>query len=218
MTDDIVDIFQPLLKAIHHYYPLGYSGFTQYDGLGKIRELIEFKIRGLIAGDYTAWEKVIDQLKENFGDEVLDMNYMQFPCHQAMIEMGTESTDRYELKRCAIINISLLCPFYTIFFKDDIFFHGYDDGNGDGANISVVFSKDDKPGNKRGFLLEEWKTAVNRSFPEYNFVPHKFLFTCKIKGATLNNEMYELTVPQYPVYNFLFDPAFPRDDRLQVMV
>jgi hypothetical protein len=53
------------------------------------------------------------------------MGYVQFPSYIATIECGKTENDIFILTQKLIINISLMCPFYTIYYEDHFKFTGY---------------------------------------------------------------------------------------------
>lgn len=111
---------EELLKAIYNFYPVGCDWMRDYySGFGKLKELIKNKIK-LIENKNTPSTIIEHQLIEVFpNDKVINCDYFMFPNYLFKIVLQTHNIQSdFKLKKGIIINISLLCDYYTIFLEN----------------------------------------------------------------------------------------------------
>lgn len=195
-----------LLKAVHNFYPVGLNTvMTNYDGFEEFREILNNKIQVVMDKTESPWTRLRDKIGEIFPDHViLDQSYNQFPSYQIYINLFTKEYDELKYEQSLILNISLLCPYYTVFneTKIEIKRPGKNTQPALTSRFLSLFNTNNF--SKEG--LQEINGLIEQCFPRYQFVHHKFLFDSKIEGCGHygNWQEYE-TGNKYPVYLYLFD-------------
>ncbi len=200
-----------LLKVIHEFYPVGIPTMKMaYPGYSNYNRILTEKINSIMDNRATPWVNVVENLKAKFGTAVTDMNYLQFPCHLMKIELETESNGPYDFKRFMVVNISLLCDFYTIFIEDFFRYASYTNQIAK-PSTSILFSS--KTGEEKYFdgLINNVKEKVSLAFPTHERISHKPLFSYKVRGANPYTEE-ESDNEMFCLYQLLFDGFYKTDN------
>ena len=196
-----------LLNRIHYYYPIGQEQLgTNHPGYIDYNKILTSKINNIIEDKKSNWDELTKLIMGIYKDGFFDMNYLQFPSHIGKIALKNELHQEYDYQQTLVINISLLCNFYTIFFEDTFIYKNYIDPL-------------PKPKTKILYLNQKKKIEINHTieiiqqkikwlFPEYEYINHKVLFLYEIKAGVPYTDGYEYATPPYFIYNFLFDGFF----------
>lgn len=200
-----------LLKHIHQYYPIGLPEYyNQPRGIMIERDhIVTNKINDLIEGKETAWSLFVNELKKH-DCELLDMAPIQFPSYVIHIKLKTPDFSTPEIlhKRELVVVVSLLCPYYTIYYLDTYRFntiraahHRY------GPTFRIAF-KDLLPefSFDQEALLKEVEELIKRYFPNHAYAIHGMLMHRYLSpGIILEGQIGE---GPYPIYSYLFDDTF----------
>ncbi len=209
------ELLESLLKCVHHFYPIGRSSLAySYSGCKEQDLILTNKIDELIDEVTSPWTKLVDELKENFGDAVFDMGYLQFPSYMARIEVGNESQESMSYTRTLVINISLLCPYYTIYYEDAYTFHGfYNDLSPTPPVIvfRIFFTKKNGKPEIPGKELENVQILIQKYFRQ-KYINHRILFDYDVVGGFPRTEDISTAANSYPIYSFLFDGFISYED------
>ncbi|HMR93389.1 MAG TPA: hypothetical protein PKC69_13795 [Chitinophagaceae bacterium] len=210
-----MDTIQALLKDIYSFYPVGLNSFMgSYEGSKKFREILTKKINDEIDGADRPWLKLTKELKNLFSAyQFFDMAYIQFPSYQLSVNFLDKKDCGIRLERRLILNVSLLCSFYTIFFETKIKIKG-EDQNFDPNNSFGILSFH----SENNILLkdvEKVRELTEREFTGYRFIHHKMLFDYKIEGCGTYSNWQEYQPGQRnPVYFYLFDSNLMLDQTI----
>lgn len=117
-----------LLEIIHSYYPIGSEQLEHnYSGYPRYKKILTNKINDIIEAKETKWVSFVNSMKPVYEADFFDMNYHQFPSHIARVNIINESNSKFDFQQTLVINISLLCNYYTVFFEDLFIFKNYSD-------------------------------------------------------------------------------------------
>ena len=170
------------------------------------------KLKSLVQHVQNDWAATIEDIKENFNFNILDVAYMPFPAYKVQIEVEDHKLkDGVTKKRYLIATVSLLCNYYTVYFLDRYSITDIDNSPDSlPVNFSVSFSKVVNPYFKEAAeLFSTLSKIVEKHFPNYHFLPHGMLMTQIVDGKC------ELpTVPgdgPHPVFLYLFDADIPKN-------
>jgi len=195
-----------LVKAVHHYYPVGfYMSNVQYEGFQELQEILLSKhnnvSRNSMPDDI---KKLGEKLKSHFSHLPVHFeDYKQFPSYSIVIELGHHHHDGVQHLLRLVIKISLLVNYYTIYFEDIIKYNHLRYGLGPVNTTVVSFQMQREKDHAQhvnaveGFLKE--------CFPDYFFVAHELLFALKIKYGNLIDEELETANQTKAIFSFLFD-------------
>jgi hypothetical protein len=137
---------------------------------------------------------------------MFDMGYHQFPSYIAAIETGKSENALFQCTQKMVLNISLLCPHYTIYFEDHFVFH-YNKTGALPPNLTTFFTAKSKEVDTNKVDINFIKKTIELFFPDHSFVDHKTLFDYKLSSGlpySYSHEDYYL-FKSYPLYSFLFD-------------
>lgn len=197
-----------LIKAIHQFYPIGTPnlGF-EYPGYSDYKLILTDKIMSITENKKTQWTGFIKSLEKEYNPStIIDMNYLQFPCHLARIELKKESNDEYDFEQSIVINISLLCKYYTIFFEEGYKFKNYTNQIIK-PSVSMLFSNKMNGEDYFQKKMLTLKEKLEPFFSDYQNISHRPLFQYKIIGGFPYSEG-ESEQETYYLYHFLFDSFY----------
>lgn len=177
--EQLNDIF----KAIHTYYPVGFSKYADnYYGTKEWTKILLEKHDSLREDRSSTWQKLVAQLTDfDLVKQVLDQSYTQFPSLTVQFELKSQSQELGG-RRFMIIDVSLLTPYYTVFFDDRYFYHNYTIAGRMKLpfHLSIVFTHADEAA--RNFFSEA-KALVERFYPAHGYLSHKALMDIKAEGG-----------------------------------
>lgn len=199
-------MIQDLLKAIHSFYPVGMNDIMmKYDGFAAFQDILSDKINVVMEGGDPSWNNLSHELGRIFaGHPLMDQSYNQFPSYQFCITLLEKDDREMKIERRLLVNISLLCPYYTLFFetKMDIKLHNSKSLPQLTTSVFNLHTTDDPAKSK----MEEIRKLVETHFKGYQFAYHKTLFEYHIDGCgTYSNWQEYEAGRKYPVYSYLFD-------------
>lgn len=206
--------FVELLECIHHYYPIGMPHIRdEFSGFLELKKITANKIDSLVNNKVTEWSHLVAALEKRFGDKVFDIAYWQFPCYMLRVVLKEEKNDRFEYVQNFIVNISLLCNFYTIYFEDVFFYPTYVSKGATPLQQRVIYFQNEGIGKEHELNPEEIETLLRLHFKEHRYISHKTLFDYKVSGGYPGMESLEdATHFEYPIYSFLFDSLMTYDN------
>lgn len=197
-----------LMKTINEYYPVGITAMKPwFAGFEKYTQILTEKINLVISKERTPWVDFIEKLQSEFADSILDMDYLQFPCHLVKITLKKEHHSDYEFERYLVVNVSLLCNYYTLFFEDRFRFKDYTNDIIK-PSITILFSR--KLSEKVHFddLVTKIESQLVKYFGNYSRINHKLLFDYKVEAVLPYTEGEgEQEVP-FSFYQLLFDSFY----------
>jgi len=199
-------MIQDLLKAIHSFYPVGINNImAKYEGLAAFRTILSNKINSVMEGESTSWSNLVYELGKIFSDRpIMDQSYNQFPSYLLSITFFEKDDGEIKLERRLLVNVSLLCSYYTIFFETRINVKSNNGGllPGFAPGVFSLYSTNDPAQNR----IDAIKMLVEAHFKGYQFAYHKTLFDYCIEGCGTYSNWQEYEAGQkYPVYSYLFD-------------
>lgn len=190
-----------LLKYIHKFYPIGWNGDNNaYEGLKERGAIIEQKIKAVINEDITSWELFISYLKDHKLTNIKDLCFLQTPSYEANILIEDDTTDYVNYQKQIIVAVSLLCPYYTVFYQDTYRFLFSEE-----QDIVMPLLNNIYPIEEDNSVMRIIIDGLKRFFPEYNPVDYGFVLGRKIIGY--DPAGYSNYTIGYPIYNFLFDDS-----------
>ncbi|WPV67785.1 hypothetical protein [Chitinophaga sp. LS1] len=148
----------------------------------QIEKIITKKVEELTIGQ-GPWQLFHDAIKNEHGNNAFDTSASPFPAYNSRILLADEKEEHYVVKRYLCIDVSLITPFYTIYFEDFYSFNRYRHEDVPGGKLlvhqHVLFFK--------SMTNESFKESAERAnnyvrqfFPEYQFVSHYALFNYKV--------------------------------------
>jgi hypothetical protein len=204
-----MDLVTLLLKDIHNFYPVGlptlmdtYSGFKSYS------KILDEKINCIIENKTTNWSLLKDQITKISQLELTDFGYNQFPSYIAKIKLpSNKNIDCYTTLEL-VINISLLCKFYTIYIDKTFWINDVNSKSSGNSKFTILCGLKGNESEKYHIKLSEIEASIKSIFVGYTFVSHKILFNTYIDGVVPYSESLDISKPQYSIYNLLFDSLF----------
>ncbi|MBZ4192658.1 hypothetical protein [Niabella beijingensis] len=191
-----------LLEHLYKYYPIGAPNQqNSYDGILRKNKIVEQKITDIIEKKDTKWTVFLGGLeKAKIGFPINDVSYLQFPSYEMSIVIKDIVKENIcEIKRELVINASLLCPVFTIFYRDTYKFLF----NESIPLHHIVYLQ---AGRLQDDLIKQIKKTFEASFSDYDYYDHYLLFKYKIYGYDPSG--YSNLSVGVPIYNFLFDESF----------
>lgn len=205
------DLIQALLKTVHQHYPVGLPHTrNDHEGHKKIRKIVTDKINNLIAHKCGDWEKLVAMVSERYEHSVRDMSHLQFPCYQMIIDMAEHQAAVCCSKRKIVLSISLVGPYYTLFYEDEFRLEGYMDSIEMPPLFSVLFTQH-KTDKNLEMHLDAIKKDVAVVFPDHQFTEHGILFKYPVHGVYNYTDGLETTQSTWNFYQLLFDGFFFRE-------
>ena len=162
-----------------------------YSGFGKLKELIKNKIK-LIENKNTPSTTIEHQLIEVFpNDKVINCDYFMFPNYLFKIVLQTHNIQSdFKVEESIIINISLLCDYYTIFLENQ--YSKYDRSH-------LLYILQENKFENTILIKKEIKhkidAIITNVFPEKKFINHFILKSLKIEK--------EINILQKTILNYL---------------
>lgn len=194
----------PILNRLHLFYPVGLPNLSRdYSGYKLYQEILSQKIND-IDGD-TVWRRFTTGIQNLVEWQMFDMNYLQFPGHIVRFNLFEETNVYLKHQRYLYVAVSLLGPFYTMFFNDIVIYTGKSDKIRQ-PQLSVVFSSGVDGGKQQTFDYINGQVAT--FFNGHQFVPHDLLFTYKVTSCVPYTEEVDSALNNYPIYSLLFDSFF----------
>jgi len=219
------DLLIALIKATHHYYPIGFQmplSNEAYPGYQELIDIIKQKITQLQSNNLPTH---VQQLEKELagvipGAIVRNELYSQFPNYQFALEIAAEKWGGLKHNVRLMFIISLLTKHYTVFFDEHLLM--LNDKNPPLSHKlfgSRVLSFEENVLTEQDGYLQKIKTIMTTLFPEYTFVSHSYLFAHKVKygvpyGETDKRGAHDIA---YPVFHFLFDNQYDLNTRLTVL-
>jgi hypothetical protein len=202
-----IELLNKLLERVYYFYPIGIPSVKSiYGGDQKIKGIVEKKINQILTKEETVWSSFVQKLEETYSQRVFDMGYHQFPSYIATIELDKSENELFQFTQKLVLNISLLCSHYTIYFEDRFVFH-YSKTGTLSSNLTTFFTGKSKEVGTEKADVDSIKKTVELFFPDHSFVDHKTLFDYKLSSGlpySFSHEDY-LDFKSYPLYSFLFD-------------
>jgi hypothetical protein len=207
-----MEMINRLLKSVHNFFPVGVSSIMEdYDGYEKYSSILNKKINDVINGTTEKWNLLKVEIANLNQEKLIDLGYNQFPSFIAKIEIPTKGSSEDIISTEIIVNISLLCNFYTIFARK--FYQVGDDLISNGkSRISVLYGLGTNEIGNQIFDCDRIKESIESIFDGYTFVAHKILFDLQVEGAIPYTESLDIAKPSYSVYHLLFDSLFVEKD------
>lgn len=211
-------IIPELLEYIHKYYSIGIPGLYNYPGQSALRSILENKINSLDSQEQTPWSALVTSLRELFqGDELQDLDYLQFPNYLCYIHVGSQEAGNVIVKTKLVLALSLLCDYYTIFFEDIYTTTSYQVPDPTHAPGLAVVSFESHPGFKtHSKEITELKSLIATKFPGYSYLHHKPLFKTPIAAGIPHGEGPSEVPVSYSIYRYLFN-SYPYFVPLEVL-
>jgi len=205
----ITDNFNPataLVKAVHHYYPVGFAMTNiQYEGFQELQAILLVKHNNVSKNSMPDdIKKLGENLRNHFGHLPVHFEYYkQFPSYSIVIELFHHYHDGVQHILRLVIKVSLLINFYTIYFEDAIKYDHlrYELGPVNTTVVSFQMQRD-KDHAQDVIAVERF---LKECFPDYFFIGHQLLFGLKIKHGQLIEEEFETAGQTKDVFSFLFD-------------
>lgn len=205
-----------ITDRLYHFYPVGLSNLTNYDGLREIDDLVNNKIDVECNDAESSINRLFGTLTSLAPDLAWgNINYLYFPAYLVdCLVREEEITDiNHQLK--LQITISLLCDFYTLFCYDQ---YGFRDQNGNlqFRAVYTIYSFEHTKRKLPNGLLGAIETEINKFYPKKRFISHYDLMNTKVTGAL----PYKKDPSIYPassvfsVYQLLFHDLFEGDHRI----
>ncbi|QJB38771.1 hypothetical protein HF324_13210 [Chitinophaga oryzae] len=199
-----------LLHYVHKYYPIGMPSVYNHPRIKLERDLIvEKKISDIINDVRTPWMELINDLKRK-ELEIFDMAYTQFPSFMLKIkiqEIGNPF-ENISFSRHLILIVSLLCPFYTIFFENEYTVNNVKtEVRQIGPKFRIFYQKllpEFSFGQEELFSFIQQTT--NSHFGSHTFLHHRIPFSHIISENELQLEGALVPGP-YPIFSYLFDDS-----------
>jgi len=218
------DLLIAIIKAAHHYYPIGFQmplSNEEYPGYQELIDIIRQKITQLQSNNLPTHVRQLEKELADVIPEAIVRNelYRQFPNYQFALEIASEKWGGLEHNVRLILIISLLTKHYTVFFDEWLLMP-----NNENPPFShklfgsrVLSFKENMLANQDDYL-QRIQALMAKFFPGYTFVPHSYLFAQKVKygvpyGETDDRGAYDIA---YPVFHFLFDNQYNLNGRLTV--
>ncbi|ASZ12088.1 hypothetical protein KTO58_14300 [Chitinophaga pendula] len=203
-----------LLSQIHKFYPIGLPGLTGFPGEEEYRAIGSNKIDKVISKESTPWTSLIAKLQMGCSFRIRDLAHRQFPSYSMEIIFGEQEERGIEIFQKLILNVSLLCARFTLFFEDEHRFKNYNTGAGT-IPIYTVLSMEQNPlFERQQQFIHTIKKVVPEYFPDYTFLPHRSLFATDIQGGLPYPALYQ---DNFPFYTYLFDGAFTRSESIHIL-
>ncbi|MEQ9405476.1 MAG: hypothetical protein RIM99_17935 [Cyclobacteriaceae bacterium] len=193
-----------LLKEIGRYYPLGMPALNEtFEGYQKIKDIVVNRTEEVNQGKHGPWKILADKVKARLNTEEVHAIYgSQLPLDQLIIDLDDDIVDQIRKRRTIFISRSLLCQYYTIYFRTDFFFEEYK-LLGRPVYKLIIYGEETGNDSEKDIMMS-LKQLVQEDFPDYTFVRHGLLFKQKISGGLPYGESFEYIKPEYPIYSFLF--------------
>ncbi len=205
-----------LLKSVHDFYPVGMPSIMEdYEGYEKYSSILNKKINDVINGTTEKWNLWKATMTKFNQVQLIDLGYNQFPSFIAKIEIPTNVSSDDIISAEIIVNISLLCNFYTIFVRK---FYQVGDSqiSNEKSRFSVLYGLEANKNENQIFDCDRIKERVESIFDVYEFIPHKILFDIHVEGAIPYTESVDIAKPRYSVYELLFDSLFVGEDTVVI--
>ncbi|MGF6924645.1 hypothetical protein QFZ48_000145 [Chitinophaga sp. W2I13] len=204
------EIMLDLLRYIHQYYPIGLPEYyNQPRRMMERDHILANKISDLTEGKETAWSIFVRELKQH-NWELLDMAYIQFPSYVVRIKLKTPDFSTPEIfhSRELVVVVSLLCPYYTIYYLDTYRFNTIRAAHHRYRPIFRIAFKEVLPefSFNQDAHLKEVEDLTRLHFPSHNYASHGMLMQRYLSpGIVLEGQSGE---GPYPIYSYLFDYTF----------
>jgi hypothetical protein len=203
-----------LLEYLYSVYPVGLPYLqTRFKGVIKANEILLSKLNNL--ENNSDWKPTIEELAKKFPGTLLDRGFIQFPSYLASIDRQKSTSERFIFVSRLHLCISLLCPYYTVFFEDEYRFDKHFE-----FSITlphrIFYSKRKPDSSELEKTIEEVQKIVAKYFPQYEFVSHQILFRHKIPGVIPYREDPNTQENSYTFYRLLFEGSL-YEDYLQIM-
>lgn len=205
------DVVLDLLVYVQKYYPLGMPHYYNQPRVCALEkdEIVLKKINSITDHEETAWSKLISEA-ELANQTMFDMSYLQFPCYPLYITMDTVggSNELTNHSRQVVLIISLLCPYYTVFYLDSYVFKNiWTTERTIVPTFRIAYSEIlPEFETKEKEIFEQLRRLTEKHFFGYTFLRHRIAFGNYIK-SDIQLEGQANSGP-YPLFSYLFDGYF----------
>lgn len=190
-------VYQELQNFVNKFYDPSRTGYRQ------MSELVASKVNSI--DTESDWSRLIGFMRSDYGD-VEDLAFMQFPNRELRI-VDYELVEGYRVSKLFTVCLSLLCPFYTLFYD---YAFAIQAPTGHYVDISrICFLKDEKFGMiSRNLDISNIMKIVGTLFPDYRYVDHYPLMTWSAESGPPFGA-FESATTKYTFYQYLFDRYQP---------
>lgn len=198
-----------LLETIHKYYPVGMPQmFSVYPGYKAMQRITEEKISLVQKNKDYEWTSLVKELEAQFSRyKILNLSYFQFPSYSVKIEIESRDIGDCAMVSYVVLNMSLLCNYYTVFGEDIYKLENYKSNNSSGEPI-IFRTVYNKQTDKKLVLesIELIKTAFENRFKHYKFAEHNILFDYSVLGTGAFGDMEIDPLKDCPsIFRLLFE-------------
>jgi hypothetical protein len=209
------DIINQLLTTIHKFYSVGHPAlWKNYPGYADMDDIVQKKLAAIQTGRDTQWDIFIKTLQTETS-KVFDIGGALFPSFYGWIETGLHENERFKLTENVHFCVSLICPFYTVFYEDRYVFTGFEPRDSMPILLRIYYSKSHNLSEQKCGLWESIQHNISLNFPENSFISHKLLFDQKIQATFPYGSDPFSSKDRYSIYSLLFN-GYEIDDSLSV--
>lgn len=177
----MVDKVNELTAIVNRFYPEN----PELPGSLERNEIITLKLQELTSGVNNQWTKLVKSIEEAQKLPVRNWAFLQFPNYKLTVEFGeTTYPDHITSTRALVLIISLLGPYYTVYFEDIYTISNViSDTNRRPAQFKIVFTEvTPELFPTASEYLATLKKMTTDYFPDYQYLHHKFLMRRKVEG------------------------------------
>ncbi|NLR81012.1 hypothetical protein [Chitinophaga eiseniae] len=198
-----------LLSYIQKYYPIGMPEYYAQPRIVPLQRdtIIESKLGNTDTMEASNWTSLVKEIsKPDYA--IQDFYFNQSPSYSLNILLDyRDSQQNLQHQRKIILNISLLCPYFTVFLLDTYSFDHLKPMNRHLIpTFRLAHTGTGENGEQGSTFMKDVKEAVMRHFNDYQFVAHDILLKRQVSG-TLQLGGQPQPGP-YPIYSYLFDEFF----------
>lgn len=205
-----------LLSHVHKFYSIGMPGLVDFPGEKEFKAIVTQKITRLINKESTAWTALVAAIKKECSFQIKDFASRQFPSYMLEIILEEAEQNGIKVQKKLVLNISLLCPGYTLFFEDEYRLISY--SNVSNTPMSTVLSFLQHPmAEKLERFIGHVRASVDENFPEHSFLPHDSLFSIEVRAGLPSSCFPPLVEDTFPIYTFLLDGFFTSLEHVHVL-
>jgi len=202
-------IIEEILRHIQRHYLIGMP-IVDYNSnqKSKLRDIYLSEKFQYLENDTKPehWEDCFTEIKEKVNRSTVTNYGHIFPNLGFTINYENNiENERFNSSKKTEVFVSLLAPYFTVYFSDRIILKGYKRPYGSSTPlIKSIFYGFGNVNEKEKEDLDKIIQIIQRHFSGYQFIPHHLAFRHKIKGGIPFGEDIELLKEEYSIFDFIF--------------
>jgi hypothetical protein len=177
-----------LLENVYKTYPIGqYNLLHQWPGYKEAVRLVTNKIDRECNDKQSISNVLYERLTAELpGIQIDNQNYYQFPNYVVKLQLENVHQSTVQHTFQLQLTISLLAPYYTLFFVDE-YRITLNEKNPFGGGMFTIFSLTQSQGRISNSVTQSIQQVMKNLFPDKDFVYHQLLFGPKLMGSVPYN-------------------------------